>query len=453
MLYPLAWLPAEVPPSFGINPADDAAPSVTQSEISRRSAPQQLRPVREYPAPSVDHRPALSPSVLVAQRLQGEEFSVMSKAPEPGADSILLKYGHRNQAIQVLQTYLKELGYYSGAIDGIFGPLTEAGVRSFQRHHSLPVDGVVGPLTWQRLRAKEAAPVTVPAAVPQQPKSSEPRLLKPQPTATFASPSVDLSVTQPSTQLPDFSPGLVPDLTFHGLDAPFPQSHPRVVWITIITVIAAGGAAFYLKPVRTSSASETDSHRLNRLNVHQVHRPQPVYPHARRSARPVHYPEPVYPDIAQEHNRQVEAVLHDLAQQVPWAEQGLASHLSDFLYDLQIADSRQQLEGVVAIVPPQQIHGGHPKTLSKAMPTKRLGTLPAHHHRTKTPYTYMLLSDLGGCFCLINNNELWLTETATTWLNNEEPYTVTIRRLDGNGRVMDKRFTVTISTHQVQMAS
>ena len=36
-------------------------------------------------------------------------------------------------------------------VDGFFGPKTEAGVREFQRSHSLVPDGIVGPKTWAAL--------------------------------------------------------------------------------------------------------------------------------------------------------------------------------------------------------------------------------------------------------------------------------------------------------------
>ena len=52
---------------------------------------------------------------------------------------------------KAVQQKLKNLGYYTGNIDGIFGPLTNQAVRNFQRDYGLQVDGIVGPQTLQAL--------------------------------------------------------------------------------------------------------------------------------------------------------------------------------------------------------------------------------------------------------------------------------------------------------------
>ena len=46
-----------------------------------------------------------------------------------------------------VQQKLKNLGYYTGAIDGIIGPKSKTAIRNFQRDYGLVVDGIVGPKT------------------------------------------------------------------------------------------------------------------------------------------------------------------------------------------------------------------------------------------------------------------------------------------------------------------
>lgn len=65
--------------------------------------------------------------------------------------------GSRGQNVKDVQVRLAEIGYNPGPLDGIFGTLTDAAVRSFQQNHhgllvgGLTVDGVVGPATGSAL--------------------------------------------------------------------------------------------------------------------------------------------------------------------------------------------------------------------------------------------------------------------------------------------------------------
>lgn len=62
-----------------------------------------------------------------------------------------LSRGSTGPYVTEVQTKLQSLGFYSGAVDGVFGPLTEQAVRDFQQSRGLAVDGVVGPNTWRAL--------------------------------------------------------------------------------------------------------------------------------------------------------------------------------------------------------------------------------------------------------------------------------------------------------------
>jgi peptidoglycan hydrolase-like protein with peptidoglycan-binding domain len=50
-------------------------------------------------------------------------------------------------AIKELQTQMTDLGFYSGAIDGEYGPETVAGVKSVQAACGITQDGIYGPDT------------------------------------------------------------------------------------------------------------------------------------------------------------------------------------------------------------------------------------------------------------------------------------------------------------------
>jgi hypothetical protein len=63
---------------------------------------------------------------------------------------MLIKPGDTGPAVELVQSRLRELGYFRGVESG-FGPDTMAAVRRFQRDQGLSPDGVVGPRTRARL--------------------------------------------------------------------------------------------------------------------------------------------------------------------------------------------------------------------------------------------------------------------------------------------------------------
>jgi peptidoglycan hydrolase-like protein with peptidoglycan-binding domain len=62
----------------------------------------------------------------------------------------VVRQGDRDHPVRTLQHLLRARNH-SVAVDGIFGPKTDAAARAFQGEKGLAVDGIVGPLTWSAL--------------------------------------------------------------------------------------------------------------------------------------------------------------------------------------------------------------------------------------------------------------------------------------------------------------
>lgn len=67
---------------------------------------------------------------------------IISMAQSAAAE--LYKKGSSGATVTEIQTRLKEWGYYSGAVDGVYGSKTEAAVKYFQSSNGLSADGQVG---------------------------------------------------------------------------------------------------------------------------------------------------------------------------------------------------------------------------------------------------------------------------------------------------------------------
>jgi len=90
--------------------------------------------------------------LLVGITLPAQEVPSQQPESEPaiqGASSE--EQEAQRQEVRSAQQVLQERGFYSGAIDGIAGPQTEAAVRQFQESQKLEATGKLDDETLKRL--------------------------------------------------------------------------------------------------------------------------------------------------------------------------------------------------------------------------------------------------------------------------------------------------------------
>ena len=69
---------------------------------------------------------------------------------------IEVQRGNSGPAVAAVQHNLRyAYGFSSLAVDGIFGPITQSAVRSFQARFKIGIDGIVGSITWNTLVVNE----------------------------------------------------------------------------------------------------------------------------------------------------------------------------------------------------------------------------------------------------------------------------------------------------------
>lgn len=95
-------------------------------------------------------------------------------APAPAGPRTVLRRGDQGDDVAALQRGLASLGYDVGAVDGDFGPRTEAAVKALQQAAQIAVDGIAGPQTHAALVAGVRAPTSTPAAPTPKPPAPAP---------------------------------------------------------------------------------------------------------------------------------------------------------------------------------------------------------------------------------------------------------------------------------------
>ena len=93
-----------------------------------------------------------------------ETRRAFGKRGRPALGSRTMKRGDRGWDVASLQYMLARRGYPPGAIDAVFGPMTDAAVRNFQAAYGLSADGLAGPITLHALRHGSASRGTTPVA-------------------------------------------------------------------------------------------------------------------------------------------------------------------------------------------------------------------------------------------------------------------------------------------------
>lgn len=160
--------PAPSPPPEPPPPLTSTCPTLSRGSIGPEVAQVQRRltelgynpgpidgifgPMTEEAVKAFQRMEALPDTGVVDQATWTQMgFQCISPPPPPPPrprPCPVLSRGSMGPDVERLQRRLAELGFYSGPIDGIFGPRTEEAVKQFQRLEPLPDTGVVDHATW-----------------------------------------------------------------------------------------------------------------------------------------------------------------------------------------------------------------------------------------------------------------------------------------------------------------
>lgn len=173
------------------------------------------------------------------------------------------KYGSTGNEVKTLQQKLKDLGFYKGSVDGVFGSQTQTAVRNFQRSVGITADGIAGSTTllYLGLGGSSSSPST-------QYSSSDVQLLAKVISAEARGESYDGQVAVGAVVLnrvahpsfPDSISGVVYQsgafscVYDSNWNEPVAESSKRAAIDAINGWDPTGGAIFYFNPDKTNDA-------------------------------------------------------------------------------------------------------------------------------------------------------------------------------------------------------
>lgn len=95
----------------------------------------------------------------------GTKHEQETNIPSAHVQEVLSKRGSYGSEVTAIQKKLKNWGYYTGSVDGIYGSRTETAVRYFQRKNGLVVDGIAGKNTLAAMGIQSSSSSTASSSV------------------------------------------------------------------------------------------------------------------------------------------------------------------------------------------------------------------------------------------------------------------------------------------------
>ncbi|MCI7472876.1 MAG: spore cortex-lytic enzyme [Clostridiales bacterium] len=175
------------------------------------------------------------------------------------AQAATYRQGSSGEQVRVIQTKLKNWGYYDGAVDGVFGSQTTQAVKYFQRKNGLTADGIVGPATLKALGMSGGGAPTQDASVDLLARVISAEARGEPYSGQVAVGAVILNrVEHPS--FPNtiagvvYQPGAFTCMVDGQFNEPVAQSAVRAAQDALNGVDPSGGAIYYFNPATATSS-------------------------------------------------------------------------------------------------------------------------------------------------------------------------------------------------------
>ncbi|MEA5507304.1 peptidoglycan-binding domain-containing protein [Halotia wernerae UHCC 0503] len=102
-------------------------------------------PAAQGSQPSTMQKPSAMKKPSTMQKSSAmKKPSTMQKSNVIANHSTVLRIGSKGNAVKTAQTFLKQQGFYTASVNGVFDNKTRSAVMKFQKAKGLKADGIVG---------------------------------------------------------------------------------------------------------------------------------------------------------------------------------------------------------------------------------------------------------------------------------------------------------------------